>query len=295
MGIDSDTMKFLAGAQRAGVSFQRTAMLGRQNFYPSVSELGKTLDGLGVRETPGEFLARSDGYAEHFFQALGAEEIVAIDNSAYEGAAIVADMNATLDPSFQSRFSVVFDGGCLEHIFNFPQAIRNCMEMVAIGGHFLAATPANNYCGHGFYQFSPELFFRVFSAERGFITRAVLLKDGATWYQVKDPAEVGERVELRNTRPTLLFVLAKKIADPQSSTKIPQQSDYVRRWVETDKSPARPPRNGNDFLARLRDKFPSGVKEFCRPWLTNLPIGMRSTHFTKMSDPQVLAGKFCLR
>jgi 2-polyprenyl-3-methyl-5-hydroxy-6-metoxy-1,4-benzoquinol methylase len=57
----------------------------------------------------------------------------------------------------------VFDGGTLEHIFDYPTAIKNCMKMVKPGGHLLLTTPANNWFGHGFYQFSPELFYSFVS------------------------------------------------------------------------------------------------------------------------------------
>ena len=268
-------------------------MLGRQNFYPTESGLGEVLHSLDSSESPGDFLARSEGYAEDFFRALGAEKVVAIDNSAYEGAAIVADMNAPLDPALRNQFSVIFDGGCLEHIFNFPQAIRNCMEAVEVGVYFLAATPANNYCGHGFYQFSPELFYRVFSAENGFATRAIMIKDGAAWYRVTDPAEARSRVELRNTRPTLLFVLAKKIADAPYLMKPPQQSDYVQRWNEADKPSLPVERMANGQRGGLRERIPLGLKEFCRPLLSNLPVGFRSVHYAKMKAQQVLSGEFC--
>jgi hypothetical protein len=88
--------------------------------------------------------------------------VVTLDNSAYEGAAIVIDLNAPLPDALKNRFTAVIDGGCLEHIFNFPQAIKNSMEMLSIGGHFLGITPANNFCGHGFYQFSPGALFSHF-------------------------------------------------------------------------------------------------------------------------------------
>jgi hypothetical protein len=48
--------------------------------------------------------------------------------------------------------------------FNFPVALANAMKMAKIGGHFAARTPANNQCGHGFYQFSPGLFYRIIGA-----------------------------------------------------------------------------------------------------------------------------------
>jgi len=42
-------------------------------------------------------------------------------------------------------YTTVIDGGSLEHVFNFPQAIANCMNMVAVGGHFIGLSPANNF------------------------------------------------------------------------------------------------------------------------------------------------------
>ena len=112
--------------------------------------------------------AGSGGYAEEFLKRLGAKETISIDASAYEGASLVHDMNLPIGDDLKRRFSVVIDGGTLEHVFNFPVAIKNCMQMVDVGGHFFVHTMANNFMGHGFYQFSPELFYRVFSPENGF-------------------------------------------------------------------------------------------------------------------------------
>jgi hypothetical protein len=42
------------------------------------------------------------------------------------------------------------------------------MDLLKVGGTFVASTPANYFMGHGFYQFSPELFFRLFCPENGF-------------------------------------------------------------------------------------------------------------------------------
>ena len=77
-------------------------------------------------------------------------------------------MNLPIGDDLKRKFSVVIDGGTLEHVFNFPVAIKNCMQMLDVGGHFFVHTMANNFMGHGFYQFSPELFYRVFSPENGF-------------------------------------------------------------------------------------------------------------------------------
>jgi SAM-dependent methyltransferase len=290
MGIDNNGMKFLFAAGAAGVSFRKTATLGRQNFFPDAAELQKLLDARKPGLSAGAFQEESHGYAEKFFEFLGAEEVVAIDNSSYEGASVVTDMNAPVDPSLKNRFSAIFDGGCLEHVFNFPQAIRNCMEMLTVGGHFIAVTPANNFCGHGFYQFSPELFFRIFSADNGFAIRAILTKEKASWYRVVDPAETGGRVELQNTRPTYLFVLAQKTTMKDPFTHAPQQSDYRKRWEENAGGSAG---SGSSGAGRpLRDFVPLQLKERLRPFYVNLPIRFRSKYYVAIKEARLLSGDF---
>jgi 2-polyprenyl-3-methyl-5-hydroxy-6-metoxy-1,4-benzoquinol methylase len=65
-------------------------------------------------------------------------------------------MNLPISETLRQRYSVVYDGGKLEHVFNQPQALKNCMEMVRVGGYFLQTNTANKFMGHGFWQFSPE-------------------------------------------------------------------------------------------------------------------------------------------
>jgi 2-polyprenyl-3-methyl-5-hydroxy-6-metoxy-1,4-benzoquinol methylase len=102
---------------------------------------------------------------------LDAKNVLSLDYSDYEQCDIVHDMNQTVDPSLHEKFDAVIDGGTLEHVFNFPVAISNCMKMVKVNGSIFIFTTANNFLGHGFYQFSPELFCRIFSPENGFEIR----------------------------------------------------------------------------------------------------------------------------
>lgn len=291
MGIDNNSAKFLFAARAAGVSFQNVATLGRQNFSPDTRELQGLLK-LGKRDLSADrLLADSHGYAEKFFEFLGAKETTAIDHSDYEGAQIVTDLNAPIAPALKNRFSAIFDGGCLEHVFNFPQAIANCMAMLRPGGHFLGVTPANNYCGHGFYQFSPELFFRVFAPENGFLLRALLIKEKAKWYRVIDPRWHRGRVELLNTRPTCLFVLAQKTEERAPFAQPPQQSDYVEKWEsEGQENSARNSRN-RTFQQRLRELLPAKLKESLRPLAANLPIRFRSECYRELAELELLGGK----
>ena len=132
-----------------------------------------------------------------------------IDASSYEGASEVHDMNDPISDQFREGFDAVVDAGTLEHVFNFPTAIKNCMEMVHSAVICCYKTSANNYFGHGFYQFSPELFYRLMSAENGFQVERMIAYEayaGSQWYEVIDPAQLGSRVELIGSRQRVLLL-----------------------------------------------------------------------------------------
>ena len=241
MAIDSNTAKFLIACRAAGVSFARTVTLGHQALVLSPGERRSLLKSLfnvtGKHEAPhtkGDGY-KGDGYADGLFESLGTKELVSIDASRYEGASLVHDMNDPLPPEHAGQFDLVFDGGTLEHIFNFPSALRNCMELVRPGGHLVLHTPTNNWSGHGFYQFSPELFFRAFSADNGYRVERMVAYEvypNSPFYEVSDPKQVRSRVELaRGRHRVLLLVLARRLHVAEIFKHAPQQSDYVEEWA----------------------------------------------------------------
>ncbi len=177
-------------------------------------------------------------YAETLLQRMKLRSIVALDATAYQGAGLIHDLNTPLPAHHTGKHDYVVDGGSLEHVFDFPTAIRNCVALLKPGGLFITICPVNNWMGHGFYQFSPELYYRALSPENGFeISRMILHMVGpyAKWYEVSDPNAVRARVELVSFAPMQLLVLAKRIALKPIFASPPQQSDYTPRW-----QPAKP-------------------------------------------------------
>ena len=112
-------------------------------------------------------------------------------------------------------------------------AINVFTSAVFIAG--LIHTGVNNWCGHGFYQFSPELFFRALSEENGFtVERMVLHRMGpyGRWYEVVDPEEIRSRVELVTFLPVQLLIQARRTRVTAVFGRTPQQSDYTPRWTD---------------------------------------------------------------
>jgi len=234
MGLDSPTVTFLCAAKNLGADFSSTATIGRQIFFSDAAVMARVFSALGITENADDFVRNTNyRFGEPYLRLLGARSITSFDYSPYEEATTVHDMNLPIPDSLRERFTVVHDGGTLEHVFNVPQALKNCMEMVQVGGHFMQVSPANNYLGHGFWQFSPELIFRALVPANGFEIRTVLLHEvvrGGEWYAVTDPDQVKSRVELCNSNQTYILTLARRIGTPEVFASSPQQSDYVALW-----------------------------------------------------------------
>jgi hypothetical protein len=236
MGLDTNGIKFLFACHKKGISLKNTLMIGRQILNTEDYELEKNLQGFNLFKSKTQvenLLNGKGGYAEPMLEMLGAETIDSLDYSAYEGANILHDMNLPVPPELKGKFSTVLESGSLEHIFNFPTSIGNCMEMTALNGHLLIITPVNNIMGHGFYQFSPEVFYRVLGERNGFELQEMLIFEYSPeekWYSVKDPKNVKQRVELMNSSATYLCVKAQRTSLKPILQVFPQQSDYEDAW-----------------------------------------------------------------
>lgn len=90
-----------------------------------------------------------------------------LDVSDYEDADHIHDLNTPIPDELRGRFSVIIDGGTLEHVFDIPQALRNLKAMLRPGGRIIHLNPTNNWAEHGFYQLSPTLY-HDFYAVNGF-------------------------------------------------------------------------------------------------------------------------------
>jgi SAM-dependent methyltransferase len=239
MGLNRRHIAFLAASRQLGVSFERTLTIGRQTLFAdegslasALGEAGATIDSDAARRVVG-----GDGFCEPFIEYLGASQVDSLDASGYEGSSIVHDLNVALPDSLKGSFSVVLDSGTLEHVFDFPQALRNCLAAVRVGGHFITITPTNNQLGHGFYQFSPELYYRVLAPENGFRVACMLLRAerrAARWYAAADPADIGRRIMLSGAFPCYLYVVGQRVEQRDPLAEHPQQSDYAAAWTGDD-------------------------------------------------------------
>ena len=223
MGIDIYSAKFLRSEVKRGLDLGHMLTLGHQAVYMDDESYRALIVSLGIS-------LQESIFADDFFRGLNAKSVDVMDASNYEGANVLHNLNEPVGRELVEKYDCVFDGGALEHVFNLPQALKNCMEMVKVGGHFMIIAPTNAYCGHGFYQFSPELFYSALSVGNGYSVEKMLFVHHEQWYSVRKPAEIRQRVELLTAEPTLLFISARRIERKPVFAQWPQQSDYVATW-----------------------------------------------------------------
>ena len=228
MGIDPLAMKFLLYAHKFG-DFKKTITLGRQNFWEiSVRDLKNLTD----TECPRRHLRGNEYYVEELLKdCFGSSIVDSIDISDFEGATIIHDMNVETPDELKGKYDTVIDAGTIEHIYNIPQALDNVSYLCKPGGQIIHMLPANNQCGHGFWQTSPELFFSLYSEKNGYKSTDVFLARPSNqkyFYKVIRP-EIGKRVNIYSHDEVGLYIRSVR-KEIEFSDRDVQQSDYVYLW-----------------------------------------------------------------
>jgi len=252
MAIGIDALEALGLLKSAGVEFGHVVTLGHQQFEIRIENLANRRSLKEYSEVVSQVRESGHGYAEPLFYEFGAQSLESIDYDDYEGCTLTHDLNEPIPKEWCQRADIVFDGGTLEHVFNFPVAIANAMNLVKKGGFFVTCTPCNNYPGHGFYQFSPELFFRLFNDANGFQVNLMVLaeaKPKGRLYGVKDPAELGHRISFSGQGALQLIMIARRKSIAEILKESPSQSDYSHTW-QSAQSPHEQNRNQTNLLSR---------------------------------------------
>lgn len=233
MGLDYHTVKLILKAKSQLSQIESVATIGRMGLTLRAFQL-KSL--LNLRENTDaikrEFF-QDDGFCETFFHKIGVKEVDSFDFSSFENASYIHDFNLPIPKDFHSKYDMVVDGGTLEHIFDFPNALRNCFKLLRKDGIFISSTPTNNQCGHGFYQFSPELYFSLCRLKNNLNLMYLYIwevYDHAPWYEVVDPDKIDQRLYLFNTKPTKMGVVIQKVTEELDFPSKVYQIYYLRQW-----------------------------------------------------------------
>lgn len=155
MGIDFTGLIVLFNSLKYTKNRKNIITLGRQEIHLDKNIIKQLLN------------KEYSGFCENLLSDIGFENIDSIDNSSYEGATILHNMNKPIPENLKNKYDFVLDLGTTEHIFNIPQVCENIIDLLNIDGIYVCFIPNNNCSGHGIYQFSPEFFLSTYTKKYG--------------------------------------------------------------------------------------------------------------------------------
>lgn len=213
MGIDRSALNAILLSCKYIKNKTNLLTLGRQQIHTikeSNIDIGNKFN-IDLREI------NYGNYCEQFFQSIGFENVDSIDNSNYENAKYVHNLNYPILKEFKNKYDYIYDGGTTEHIFNIPQVFENIIDMLNIDGLFVSVTCNNNFSGHGMYQFSPELYLSCFNKKYGMeIIDIYIGENGKTsneWKNVNSFNGYRNIEKVNSTLETYIIIIARKISN----------------------------------------------------------------------------------
>lgn len=163
MGIDYTGCEALLRSMQYVKNKRNVLTLGRQGIHIHPHLIDYFLEKYNYGNLKNRYVW---GYCESLFIDLGFNNVDSVDNSDYENANIIHNLNTPININFK-KYDYILDAGTSEHIFNAPQLCDNIINLLNDDGIYVSITPNNNLSGHGMYQFSPEFYLSVFSDKYG--------------------------------------------------------------------------------------------------------------------------------
>lgn len=234
MGITNNNFKFLLNNIKLFKN-KKLITIGRQQKYFDLNNFKKN-DLIKKNFLNEDF--RNDFYIDNVFRKISNNNVTSLDFSEDRGKTnIKFNLNEAIPKKYYNKFDILIDGGSLEHILDLKNCIQNYQKLVKKNGHLFIFTTANNYFGHGFYQFSLEFFNNIFSSTNGFKILDIILCEhnfpGAelskknNWYRPRYNKENKyKRFSVINNSPIMIYILIKKVKNTKVSFNF-VQSDYL--------------------------------------------------------------------
>lgn len=281
MGIGRGAYRLLLDEKKKGVlKGEKVLQLGRQCVLFNEATLYRYADTHNVALAQVKPQLSFDSYHRQLgfidditlFKSLGFSKVHSLDYSDFEGADIVWDLNQPIPERYWGQFDVIYDGGTAEHVFNFPQVLKNIHLLLKEGGIIIHDSPSNNHVDHGFYMYSPQIYSEYYCANRYSILTSNLIEYSRnpqrTWSIYSYQPGVLEHLCYGNfgRKMLLIHLVAQKQPDSLSDA-VPQQGSYVKAWNATSQNALKPKKKINP----IRRLFISLNKKFRRraPFFVN--------------------------
>ncbi|MDP3791614.1 MAG: class I SAM-dependent methyltransferase [Candidatus Omnitrophota bacterium] len=170
------------------------------------------------------------------FLSAGFDNIDSLDYSDFEKCTIIHDLNKDVPVNLHGKYDLIFDGGTSEHVFNLPKVLENYHKMLKAGGRIIHFLPSTNCVEHGFYMFSPTLFWDYYSANNWEIKDSLFVKysrygNNYLMDAYKYVPGCLDRLSYGGLGKNIYYVFfVVKKTDTSTFNASIQQGQYLKRW-----------------------------------------------------------------
>lgn len=147
----SNTLRDIA--ERYSISEMHHPKIELDNETLAVRQRGELLFGKKVQTITDRCLMKS----------FGCDKLNFIDHSDYENADVICDLNYPIDEELKGKFDFIYNGSCLDNVFNVGVGLSNISSLLRPGGRVVMLEHCSNMNGP-YLMFSPGWFNDFFSA-----------------------------------------------------------------------------------------------------------------------------------
>jgi SAM-dependent methyltransferase len=246
MGISTGAIKLLLEEAVVRPFSNKVLTLGKQYIYTNANLLQKIASEANFKLVPTQYQINTDDGEyftnrqfitdESFFKAIGFSSISRLDYSDYEGADMIQDLNHnTVTEDVNKQFDMIFDGGTFEHVFNINNAFACIHKLLKVGGRIIHHSPSSNRIDHGFYMFSPTLFWDYYTANNYNIIKFYICSSSdyysssMTCYEYIPGCLDNVSMGFLDNKKYIIWCIVEKLASSTCNV-IPQQGLCVATW-----------------------------------------------------------------
>lgn len=172
MGIMAPVARLILKEHKRNPIVGKAAFIGRQTIPLTEAQAIEMIasEGLSINASSSITLDTDTRSAfgknfiseETFFNLFTSLEITFIDVTDYEGASVVHDMCEPLPAHLKGKFDFVWNGSCLDNIFDAAAAQRNSCDLLASNGRIMTMEMANSHYG-SYCGFAQGWFFDYYA------------------------------------------------------------------------------------------------------------------------------------
>jgi hypothetical protein len=236
MGIAKIAFSLLAELKRDYPVLGGTVLqLGRQTVMVNPIKILDVLNHFGIKSSIDLNLLDRGVNDIVLFKSLGFDPVESIDFDDFEKPTHTHDFNYPIPETFHEKYDAIYDGGTTEHIFNFPESLRNIYKMLKVGGIIMHVSPSNDYVDHGFYAFSPTVFYDYYRVNGFEIIKSCIFEvkpeiNKCVVYEYNP--EKASFIPRNGFGELLVWFVARKI-DSSTCGVMPKQHMYVQAWANS--------------------------------------------------------------